>query len=334
MRRATEREREMSLPGERVLSVCGMALLFSVGLAGAVPSRRGHQATSSPELPTFHVGIDAVRIDAVVTDKRGRVVKGLTADDFELQQDGDRQAVTVAQYVQESSATSRAQTVSATGPPAAGPAPQPHHPLSADRVQRTIALVVDDLGLSWESIRDTRRAMDTFIDERVQPGDLVGILRTSTFSGAPQQFTTDKHRLHDIVDQVRWTALSRRGVGPFKHSQQSHGGYGGAEMDKLMSDKVGVHGTADPEVNKALTTLSALTMIVQGARELPSRKVVVLLSEGFRLDTEEEHFPDPRIVHALERLYDQAARAGVVIYTLDVRGLQTGCETGEARAAA
>ena len=277
--------------------------------------------------PSFRVGVDAVRIDAIVTDKHGHVVTDLTADDFELRQDGDPQVLTLAQYVRESAPVTTGSRTTLAASAASPAAPQPQHPLDANRVQRTIALVVDDLGLSWESIRDTRKAMHTFIDDRVQPGDLVGILRTSTFSGALQQFTTDKHRLHDIVDQVRWTALSRRHVSAFPSSPKTHGNsYGAAEMDALIAKANGTPGPV--EVNKALATLSALTMIVQGARELPGRKVVVLLSEGFRLDTEDQ-FTDPRILRRLERLYDQAARAGVVIYTLDVRGLQTGCDTAE-----
>ena len=50
-----------------------------------------------PPPPSFRVGVDAVRIDAVVTDKHGRAVTDLSADDFELRQDGDPQVVTLAQ---------------------------------------------------------------------------------------------------------------------------------------------------------------------------------------------------------------------------------------------
>ena len=62
-----------------------------------------------------------------------------------------------------------------------------------------------------------------------------------------------------------------------------------------MSDDVGEHGTVNPEANKTLTTLDTLRYIVEGARELPGRKVVILLSEGFRLDTEDRLWTDPRV---------------------------------------
>ena len=77
-------------------------------------------------------------------------------------------------------------------------------------------------------------------------------------------------------------------------------------MDAVIAQVNGM--PRSTEVNQALVTLSALTTIVQGARSLPGRKVIVLLSEGFRLDTE-GGFIDARIRGTLERLYDQAARA-------------------------
>ena len=40
-----------------------------------------------------------MRIDAVVTDRDGRIVSDLTADDFEVRQDGKRQTVTFAQFM-------------------------------------------------------------------------------------------------------------------------------------------------------------------------------------------------------------------------------------------
>ncbi len=55
------------------------------------------QAPSEP--PRFRVAVDVVSIDAVVTDRKGEVVRDLTAADFEVFQDGKRQKVTFAQFV-------------------------------------------------------------------------------------------------------------------------------------------------------------------------------------------------------------------------------------------
>ena len=105
------------------------------------------------EAPRFRVGIDAVRIDAVVTDRDGRIVTDLTSDDFEVRQDGKRQTVTFAQFM----------PVLVSEPHEAAPVPGasraeaaivPPPPVKRESVQRTLAVVVDDLGLSVEELSE------------------------------------------------------------------------------------------------------------------------------------------------------------------------------------
>jgi len=43
-----------------------------------------------------------------------------------------------------------------------------------------------------------------FVDEQMQDGDLVAIIRTGAGIGALQQFTTDKRQLHAAIESVRW----------------------------------------------------------------------------------------------------------------------------------
>ena len=48
----------------------------------------------------FSVTTSLVQIDAVVTDSKGHYVTGLTADDFEITEDGRPQQITNFNYVQ------------------------------------------------------------------------------------------------------------------------------------------------------------------------------------------------------------------------------------------
>jgi hypothetical protein len=85
----------------------------------------------------------------------------------------------------------------------------------------------------------------------------------------------------------------------------------------------------------AAGTLGALNLVVRGVRDLPGRKAIIFVSEGFQLavpeltgpprelDAPKQLDPDSRVRFALDRVIDQAMRAGVVIYSLDCRGLQT-----------
>ena len=80
------------------------------------------------------------------------------------------------------------------------PVPLPPSNTRPDQVRRTIALVVDDLSLSFESTYYVRRTLKKFVDEQMQEGDLVAIIRTGAGIGALQQFTTDKRLLYAAIE--------------------------------------------------------------------------------------------------------------------------------------
>jgi hypothetical protein len=56
--------------------------------------------------------------------------------------------------------------------------------LKAEQVRRTIALVVDDLSLSFQSTRTCAAAVKKYVDEQMRDGDLVAIIRTGAGIGA------------------------------------------------------------------------------------------------------------------------------------------------------
>ena len=64
-------------------------------------------------------------------------------------------------------------------------------------------------------------------------------------------------------------------------------------------------------------TLAALENMLRGTAQLPGRKLVFFISDGFYLDDKNTDFSD-----RLKGIADAALRAGVVIYTIDARGLK------------
>jgi len=62
-------------------------VLLAASIAGAVVAAGAQQ-------PTFRAGSDLVRVFATVTDRDGRLVTGLTQEQFELRDDGKPQAIT------------------------------------------------------------------------------------------------------------------------------------------------------------------------------------------------------------------------------------------------
>src|SRR5688572_32053487 len=66
------------------------ALMPAATAAGGPLSRQEQQP---PQTPSFKSGIELVTVAATVRDKRGRLVKGLEAADFEVLDDGQRRAI-------------------------------------------------------------------------------------------------------------------------------------------------------------------------------------------------------------------------------------------------
>lgn len=278
---------------------CSVAVVLGAGIALAQQPERSGQV--------LRIGVDLVQVDATVTDARGRHVPDLTAGDFEVLQDGRPQRVTAFSYVRVAPSVEPAAAGRVTGP--LGPSAA----LKPDQVRRTIAIVVDDLGLSFESAYRAREVLRKFLDTQMQRGDLVAILRTGAGSGALQQFTSDRRVLDAAVERVRYNMLSR--VAPFT---------AGGEAEQAFERSRNEIFTAG--------TLGAITYVIRGIGALPGRKSVIVLSDGFRL-TDADDSPG-RVFDAMRQLVDAANRAGVVVYTIDTRGLVVTGPTAEDRDAA
>src|SRR2546423_650073 len=105
------------------------------------------------EEDVVRITANLVQLDAVVTDKSGRQITDLRAEDFEVLEDGRQQQLTNVSYVsldRRALPNANASATTAKTPPStnAPSAPNVPMPLRPNQVRRTIALVVDDLGLS------------------------------------------------------------------------------------------------------------------------------------------------------------------------------------------
>ncbi|MBS1829708.1 MAG: VWA domain-containing protein [Acidobacteria bacterium] len=251
----------------------------------------------------IRITVNLVQVDAVVTDSKGNHISNLEANDFELLQDGKPQKITSFQFIR----TQPAQ-IAETKPATPGAPPPPPTPLKPNQIQRTIAVVVDDLGMSWESMAYAQQALKKFVNEKIQPGDLVAVVRTGAGMGALQSFTSDKRQMLAAVDRVKWNPLGRGGISAFgNRDEEEEEAF--ATLDNFR-DRI-----------FSVGTLGAINYVVNGLRELPGRKSVVLLSDGMRILDNQGN--TDMVLESLRKLTDLANRAGVVIYTLDSRGLPT-----------
>lgn len=278
------------------------------------------------------INTNLIQIDATVTGKDGKVVEDLKPEDFEIYQNGKLQPITNFSYItlQPAGGNNRAPDATAANAAAAAAAPAPSGRLRYQQVRRTIALVVDDLGLSFASTEWTKQALRKFVDEQLQPGDLVAVIRTSSGVGALQQFTTDRRLLYAAIERIRWNV--RNNTGTFSPIEPN--------LSEALSNRVltrndtrEFHMVAGMEEERefnrdsqesqdaifAAGTLGAVSFVMRGMGQLPGRKAVILFSDGFKLFSRKG--VNSRVQDGLRKLTDTANRSGVIIYTMDPRGL-------------
>jgi len=136
----------------RITSFCAVALT-SLQLA-------------AQQIPTLGESIEVsiVNVDVFVTDRDGQRVHGLKKEDFEIFEDGKRQAITnFAEY----SGTPSTGQVDVTAA---------KEPQKAPRQKRTIVVFIDRFTLPQFSSTPMFSAIRSFLREVVRPGDAVTIV--------------------------------------------------------------------------------------------------------------------------------------------------------------
>ena len=220
-----------------------------------------------------------------MTDKTGKRVTDLKPEEVELSEDGQVRTITNFAYVNIDSSSSRP-VVRASNPNTRDTSAPPlvPRPVRPGQVRRTIALVVDDLGLSFESSVKVRKSLQKFLDEQLQPDDLVAIIRTSGGIGALQSFTTDRRQLYAAVEKVKWNLIGRGEVSTFMSTagmlRKDNPRENVSTVDSIDADK---HLQQMRRDMFTVGTLGALHYVIKGLQPLPGRKAIVLFSDGFKI---------------------------------------------------
>jgi VWFA-related protein len=142
--------------------------------------------------PTFRSGVDLRQLDITVLDRDRRPVRGLSASDFRIEEDGTPQPIEAFSFVD-------LQTAVATD------AVWSNRTVS-DVVtndiggSRAFTLVIDDSGIGdlWAK-REMPKSVATFVDQ-LQPEDIAAVVFVRR-SGASQNFTRDKAKLIQSVNR-------------------------------------------------------------------------------------------------------------------------------------
>lgn len=291
------------------ISTLSIALFMTMQVPAAASAllQVDPQDKKKPDQGGIKLSTELVQIDVLVTGKDNKAVGGLKREDFELYDNSKPQQITTFSYEQTDKHRVGDQTTEARSFPRA---------IAAGELNRVIAFVVDTLHIKFETIYRTRKMLEDFVDNKMQPGDLVLILPTGGGSGLLQQFTSDRRILHRAIDRLRPSFFSTDST-PYRSAHfGSQMGTAARGAGGLAMPRGNIGARPDPlEEADVRATLSALNETIKSMTKFSGRKVSVLVSEGLRIFATE-------MISDLGKTTSLAARANVVFYTIDPRGLE------------
>jgi len=332
------------IPTSKVKStLCGALILVSALLSAASMSAQTKPAQEQEDV--IRVNTELVQTDVMVFDKQGRFVDGLKPEQFSLKINNKPTPISFFERVTAGKVElNRVEAKENSNSPSAKPG-STTNVVSIIR-GRTVIFFVDDLHLAPDSLIRARKALLEFIDNGMADNDQVAIVSSSGQIGFLQQFTADRFALRSAVARLNYrggpskTDMFRPPMSEYIAMKIRDGdrdtlNYYVSEMMKqeCTRGKEGLDCRMSPQAMRQLimeranmitfqtapdtfNTLALLEGLMRSAAQLPGRKLVFLISDGFYL-SERSGVSRQKI----QKITDAAGRAGVVIYTLDARGI-------------
>jgi len=225
------------------------------------------------------VDVRVIEVPVTVTDRNGNPVRGLTAANFQLFDDGRPQTITSFDNIDFASK----QEVSAISP------------LNAN-ARRSFLLLFDGGYSDVKSIVRAREAATRFVQTSVQPRDLVAVGNIDPEKGFRllTAFTTDRNAVAAaIADPAKYHGndpLQLSDVDSFGESgngsreiQSTDATGRGAGADEHLKEikEMTLRNNRDFAAGRVMNQIRALGLLASTLRSVPGRKQVVLLSGGF-----------------------------------------------------
>jgi VWFA-related protein len=303
----------------RLVKVLALAALCSLVVGARQQQNTSPAATPPAKGPaTIRVTTQLIVEEVTVKDKNGKPIEGLTANDFNLTDDGATQTISFVEF-------ERLQTTptSAALAPSMAPAVNAAPPVTQTQItpetpgdtryrdHRLLALYFD---MSTMQPADQLRAFDSavkFIDTQMDPSDLVAVL---TYDGGAvrvrQDFTGDHGQIRKAMEKLI-VGLSQ--------------GLDETTADDSSADTGAAFGQDDSEFNIFNTDrqLAALQTAVKMLGTLTEKKALIYFASGLRLNGTDNQAQ-------LVATTNAALRANVLLYPIDARGLVAQPPLGDA----
>jgi VWFA-related protein len=331
------------------------AAALCAGASAQTPAPTAPQQNQQGDEEVVRITTQLIQVDAVVTDKDDRVIPDLKLEDFSLYENGKKQDLQFIEFVGAGSPPRLDGNTNLAGTAVASDLMRN---VSAQNLHRVFAFVVDDLTIPVDEIANVRAMLTDFVDNKMRDDDLVAIVRVVGGRGLLEQFTSDKPLLRRAISEIGPTSSPYSAFNNLPTPERldkapvpfSAGGAGedGAAPGAMPSNPTmvssagnGLDYDATPDaVTQSMRAISALSLtgqVVDNMKPLPGRKSLVLISGGLPafdstrqqinvngalLSVQDSRPVSTGIASLINRLTDRASRAGVVINTLDIRGLK------------
>jgi VWFA-related protein len=280
----------------RRISALLAALVFA--LCGALLAQSG----APPGQAQFRAGVEVVRLDVSVLDRDRQPIRGLTAADFTILENGQPQPIV---------AFSPVDIPDVVATPAAW-----MRDVGSDvatnmlDVRSVVIIVMDDaMTDSDPGTGKTARLIARNVIDRLGPNDLAAVV--FTYQGGAQNFTTDHRRLIAAAE----TFIPKFGAAP-------------SPMSAAAGPKgsMGSAGTGAPLGCKFRVTKNCLTDTLRNVASAlqdsaPGRKTLVLVSSGVPYDFSFENLEAGDEIDDLRETFANLQRANIAVYPFDPSGL-------------
>jgi VWFA-related protein len=277
------------------------------------------------------VKTELVQTDITVVDKSGRFVGGLSANDLELRVDSKLQPLSFFEEVTAGSVDEEKQLAAArkgdaaTLPKTTGP---------ATGRGRVIFFFVDDVHLTSESLTRARSVITNFVENKMTAKDRVAVVSTSGLIGFLQQLTDNKAVLREAISRLNSKYNPEATASQVSISEvdanlvSNHGDRGlfsyliEATMKEFQINALNAYTIVTNRVRQInaqsrlaeIDTLSCLENLMRSTTPLAGRKLLFFISDGFVVDAKRSNGSD-----VMRRVANEAARVGVVVYSLSTR---------------
>lgn len=269
----------------------------------------------------FKRTVEIVLVNLVVRDKSGNVVRGLKPGDFTVLEDGKPQSIASFDFEEVDTAalptaspSQAVLTMPKAAPSTAPPKPSPQESIDLHG-RRLMVLFFDLSSMQPEEIERAVNAASDYVDKQMTAADLVAVVSLSSSLQVNQDFTSDRELLKKAV--ARLSPSAGQGF--------EEGGTGDTEGAADTSD---AYSPDETEYNIFNTDrrLEAIRSLADALARIQQKKSVIYFSGGMSKTGVENEAQ-------LRAAINEAVRANMALYTMDIRGLQAMVPGGEAQQA-